>query len=653
MTTIDDRVKIPLSDGITLSARVWFAEGSGPFPAILEYHPYPKRYITAERDEIGHGYFSKQGFVSLRVDMRGSGDSEGLLSDEYTDQAREDAAEVINWIANQAWCTGAVGMYGLSWGGFNGIQMATSAPRALKAVAVAGATDNRFICDTHFKGGVIASEHFGWAATLLSFLTRPPDPEIVGSNWKEMWVSRLEALQWILPKWLAHPSNDSYWQRGFPAENQNGLEIPTLIAAGVNDVYVNAALRMVKKQPDLVKAVIGPWGHHYPHRGLPGPSINWLHHCVQWFNYYLKGEDNPSINEPPLRLYITQSYTPDGISEGMRKGRWISFEHADIDNSPCLVFGLSDNNQLSANWPEGELKINTSPTMGTAGGEFMPMGWGVDLPTDQKEDDKDCLLFDTEPLEQSVEVIGSPRLCVTLRIKDPEAFLVARLCDVAPDGSSSRISMVAHQLSTNGGVDDHQILKPDKTYAIELELDGIAHQFAEGHRIRLALSNTYWPMLWPGNYSDGLVLITDGSHFKLPVPDNHQPYHGFEEGDGHSPHKTTKLSVPVFDRSLTVDTETSYRISDAAARTCFDDHGMETFSKTTRNYRINESNPKHARMTAERHIEFSRGSWHVASNLEASFVSDASKITSQVTLTVTHNEEVIFERRYHSEDKRF
>lgn len=172
MTTIDNNVKIPLSDGIILSARVWFAEGSGPFPAILEYHPYPKRYITAERDEIGHGYFSKQGFVSLRVDMRGSGDSEGFLSDEYTEQARKDAVEVISWIADQEWCTGTVGMYGLSWGGFNGIQMATKVPKALKAIAVAGAPDDRFISDTHFKGGVMASEHFGWAATLLSFLSR-------------------------------------------------------------------------------------------------------------------------------------------------------------------------------------------------------------------------------------------------------------------------------------------------------------------------------------------------------------------------------------------------------------------------------------------------------------------------------------------------
>ena len=108
MTIIEDHVKIPLSDGVSLSARVWFADGPGPFPAILEYHPYPKRYITAERDEIGHGYFSKQGFVSLRVDMRGSGDSEGLLSDEYTEQARNDASEVINWISQQKWCSGSV-----------------------------------------------------------------------------------------------------------------------------------------------------------------------------------------------------------------------------------------------------------------------------------------------------------------------------------------------------------------------------------------------------------------------------------------------------------------------------------------------------------------------------------------------------------------
>jgi hypothetical protein len=160
-------------------------------------------------------------------------------------------------------------------------------------------------------------------------------------------------------------------------------------------------------------------------------------------------------------------------------------------------------------------------------------------------------------------------------------------------------------------------------------------------------------MLWPSNYSEGLVLMTDGSNFTLPIPDNHQPYHGFSEGDGCVPHETTKLSDPIFNRSLTVDTDTAYRISDEAARIRFEDHGLETFGKTTRVYRINESDPTHASMTAERHIEFNRDQWHVASNLEASFTSDAGKIKSQVSLTVTHGDEVIFERHYHSENDRF
>lgn len=653
MKRIDDHVELKLSDGTCLSARIWYPDKPGKYPAILEYHPYPKRYITAQRDEIGHGYFAAHNYVSLRVDMRGSGDSEGDLSDEYTDQARIDAVEVINWICKQPWCNGSVGMYGLSWGGFNGIQMATLAPEALKAVAVAGASDDRYVSDTHFKGGVMASEHFGWAATLLSFLTRPPDPLIVGDGWKDLWLSRLEKLQWILPTWLDHPNRDDYWQKGFPRADEKGLKIPTLIAAGVSDVYVNALLRMVKRQPHMVKGVVGPWGHHFPHRGLPGPDINWLHHCKRWFDRWLKDDQNGVEKDPPLRMFVTESYKADGHSVGFREGKWVS---VGLDAPEFNKLGLGHNFQLGENCKGGTFQINTPATMGTAGGEFMPMGWGVDLPTDQHLDDASSVTFDTETLENAREVIGNPTLKITVSSDKPSGFIAVRLCDVAPDGHSTRISMAAHQLSTAAGLKDHEPLIAGKFYTFEIELDAVCHNFAKGHKIRLALSNSYWPMLWPSNQCDRLTIDAKDSFLSLPITKSYAPYDGFKQGDGCEAFPATEISKPIFERELITSDENnliSYRISDQAPRTRFENHGMETTSNTTRVYQVDGNIPDEAMMTVNRNIGFERGTWNVSSAIDAKFTSTSEDIKSDVTLTVKHGSDIIFERRFQSHNQRY
>ena len=656
MVVINDHVTIPLSDGTKLSARTWFPQTTQPAPAILEYHPYPKRYVTADRDEIGHSYFAKQGYVSVRVDMRGSGESDGFLSDEYTELARQDAVEVINWIAAQPWCSGAVGMYGLSWGGYNGIQLATIAPEPLKAIAVAGATDDRFDNDTHFLGGVMASEHVGWAVTLLSFLTRPPDPELVGDNWKQLWIDRLNQLESMLPTWLAHPVRDDYWTRGFPRYQSDGLRVPTLLAGGVSDVYVNAILRMVARQPDRVKGVIGPWGHHFPHRALPHPAINWLHHCTRWFARWLRLEQNDVENDPPLRVFITEPYVADGRSVGQRAGRWIGITPDALDNASGVTLGLGEFGRLGSTWQGGQITINSPATLGMAGGEFMPMGWGIDLPSEQRSDDALSVCFETEPLEQSLTVIGKPRLRLTLSSSKPSAFIVARLCDVAPDGASTCITKGAYELSTRAGTQPHTPLDPQDRHQIEIEMGGIAHRFAKGQRIRLALSNAYWPMMWPSNQADVLTLHTSDAALTLPTPSDFQTYTEFAEGDGCEPLPKTQLEPPLFERELIRDMpdgRAAYRITDVAPRMRFDDHKIETWNATTRVYRINEHQPDTAQMEIQRDIEVSRGEWCVTTGVEAIISSDSDWYVSDIILTAKHNDDIVVRRAFQSKSARF
>lgn len=655
MVEISDNVLIPLSDGTNLSARIWFPKKEGCYPAILEYHPYPKRYVTADRDEIGHGYFAAKGYVSIRVDMRGSGDSEGFLSDEYTEQARLDALEVISWIANQPWSSGSVGMYGLSWGGYNAIQLATMAPEALKAIAVAGATDDRYANDTHFLGGAMASEHVGWAVTLLSFLTRPPDPEIVGADWKSMWLERLEKLECILPTWLEHPTRDEYWTRGFPRYQPEGLGVPTLIAGGVSDVYINAILRMVERQPDRVKGVIGPWGHHFPHRALPGPSIDWLNQCTRWFDRWLKLDENGVEDEPPLRVFVTDNYVADGYSERQRSGKWISINHESISDAHIVKLGLGEHGKLGANWEDGAVVIDSPMALGMSGGEFMPMGWGVDLPSEQRSDDALSVCFETEALAEDIEVIGKPRLQLILNSSKPSAFIIARLCDVAPDGKSTRLAIGAHELSTSAGTQSHAPLCAETNIPVEIEMGAIAHRFVKGQRIRLALSNAYWPMFWPSNQGDILTLLTNEASLLLPTPSEHKIWNGFASGDGNDPLSKTVLSPPIFERELTRSLprgKTTYRIMDSAPRMRFDDHKLETWNTTTRIYHIDDEQPGQAKMTIQRDLEVGRHKWHVSTRVEATISSTAEEYSSNITLMVKQDSEVLFKRQFQSKNPR-
>src|SRR5207249_3630245 len=185
---------IPLPDGCRLAARLWLPEDAdtSPVPAIVEYIPYRKRDFTRARDEPMHHYFAGHGYAAVRVDVRGAGESDGVLLDEYSEQEIGDGVGVIDWIASQPWCTGAVGMIGKSWGGFNALQIAARRPAALKAVVSVCASDDRWADDAHYMGGCLLNENLTWGSVLTTFAALPPDPALVGDGWRAQWLALLE-----------------------------------------------------------------------------------------------------------------------------------------------------------------------------------------------------------------------------------------------------------------------------------------------------------------------------------------------------------------------------------------------------------------------------------------------------------------------------
>ena len=654
---IEDDVRIELSDGTRLSARIWFPEGSGPWPAILEYHPYPKRYTTARRDEIAHGYFAQMGYVAIRVDMRGSGDSEGAMSDEYTDQERRDALDIIEWVAGQAWSSGALGMYGLSWGGFNSLQLAAIAPDPLKAVAVAGATDDRYREDVHFMGGVMASEHIGWAAALLSFLTRPPDPAIAGRRWKGLWRRRLETLDWVLPSWLEHPARDSFWTSGFPTAAPEGLRVPALVAAGTADVFAASVLRMVARQPDLVKGIIGPWVHRFPHEGLPAPAVDWMNQCTRWFDRWLKGEPNGVEKDPRLRVFVSGSHGPCEYAGAERPGGWYALQQIPGENTDHKEMRLGRDHTLGSDRASGKVTVSTPQTLGLASGEIMPMGWGADLPDDQSADDALSVCFETGPLERSMVVIGQPVLTLRLARDSRDAFLVARLCDVAPDGSSVRVGLGARNLALDASFERCHSFTPGQAQSVRLVFGAVAHRFPKGHRIRLALSNTCWPMLWPSSGVNTLELHLAQSSLSLPVlPPGARAWYGFGAPDGSTPLPRTILEPARFDRTVCRDRDrgrTKFVITDTAQRERSDAHGLETWGETARTYVVDDNDPAAASMHVERSLSVGRGPWQTSTRVEVTFRGTRNHFLWDVTLVARHSRRNVARRRFSGEIPRW
>lgn len=251
---------IVLSDGCRLSARVWMPEDAekNPVPAILEFLPYRKRDGTTARDNLTHPYFAGHGYACLRVDMRGNGDSEGLMEDEYSEQELADACEVIKWITAQPWSTGKVGMMGISWGGFNSLQVAALQPEALKAIITLCSTDDRYADDIHYKGGLLLNENLGWGATMLAYSSRPPDPAHVGEKWREMWLDRLENEPFLPAVWLKHQTRDDYWKHGSVCEDFSAIKAATLAIGGWGDAYKNAVPRLMQGITAPVKGSSAP-----------------------------------------------------------------------------------------------------------------------------------------------------------------------------------------------------------------------------------------------------------------------------------------------------------------------------------------------------------------------------------------------------------
>jgi len=511
---------IPMTDGTRLAARIWMpvdAEAR-PVPAILEYIPYRKRDGVRLRDETLHPWFAGHGYACIRADIRGSGDSEGVLTDEYLQQELDDGVGIIEWLAQQPWCDGNVGMIGISWGGFNGLQIAALQPPQLKAVVSVCSTDDRYADDVHYMGGCMLGDNLSWASTMFAYNSLPPDPEIVGDKWRDMWFERLQGSGLWLDTWLQHQHRDEYWQHGSICENVSRVQTPVMAVSGWADGYSNAVFRLLSELQGPRMGLIGPWSHKYPHLGVPGPTIGFLQECLRWWDKWLKGIETGIMNEPMLRAWMLDSMPPSTYYH-QRYGRWVSEPSWPSPNIGTLTFKLAEHRliNIETEVQESALSLQSPLSTGLFAGKWCSYSATPDLPHDQREEDGGALLFTTAPFEESFEILGAPEVELELAASRPVAMVAVRLSDMRPDNKVTRVTYGLLNLTHRDSHANPTPLEPGKRYRVRVQLNDVAQTFPSGHRIRVAISSSYFPLAWPSPESTQLKIYTGNSRLILPI----------------------------------------------------------------------------------------------------------------------------------------
>ncbi len=638
---------IPLSDGIQLRSRAWLPEEipDGGVPVILEYLPYRLDDWTWVRDSERHPSYAAHGYASVRVDIRGTGSSEGRFVDEYSEVELDDGMEVIAWLASQPWSNGSVGMLGISWGGFNSLQLAGRAPSALKAIVTVCSTDDRYDNDVHYIGGaMLGIDMSAWAGTMLAFASRPPRPEVVGPGWVDQWRDRLENQEPLGGVWLSHQERDAYWRRGSACEDYGAISAAVLAVGGWSDPYRDTVFRLVENIEAPVKGIVGPWPHQYPDRPLsPGPGIGFLGETLRWWDQWLGGRETGIMDEPALRVWITDSERP-ATHIPRRSGRWVGTQWPADARPFSRVLGTV------------QVQVNSPWNTGQDAGRYFPFGNHADLAPDQRAEDGRSVYVDFPVQGKPVDLLG--RATVRLRVASttPRANVIVRLCDVAPDGASTLVSIGVLNLLKRQGMESHEEMEPGVAEDVTVNLRAAGYQFPPGNRIRIAISNHYWPWVWPHENPGALSIDLPHSSVELPLaPADAQPV-SFTEPDGLDPIPVTKpegAPEPRPERVVSYDVsaqETVLVVDPRYGGTRKYPDGLIFLEDAEETYRIVEGDGHSPQATTRWRITLANSAWRATIETATTLTVEAGNFvyTAEVSARaeVEGTEQMTFDRSY-------
>jgi predicted acyl esterase len=516
---------IPLADGTRLAVTLYLPPADAlPTPCLLEALPYRKDDLTASYRPEYARLRDEHGYAVARLDLRGTGSSDGLAVDEYPAQEQRDLCEVIAWLAGQQWCTGAVGMYGTSYSGFNSIQVACERPPELKAIIAIYATDDRYTDDVQLMGGARRLlDLVDYPTYMVAMNALPPVPSLVGDEWVESWRARVELLQpWVL-RWLEEQRDSPYWRHGSLRPGYDRIACPTMLVGGWADGYRNNTFRTAAALAAAGtphRLLLGPWSHMSTENSLPGPNIDLVPVMARWWDRWLRGQpdhingediNGEAIDDEPALTWFQQHSTRPGAARRAVNGEWRS--------APAwpLAGATVDSRPLG----EGVVTYDVLPDVGTSAWNSCAasLPWGQ--PTDQRYDDAASLTW-SWPAD-GLTLLGHPRLRLRVASSAPVAFVSAKLSDVFPDGTSSLLTRGLLNLTHRSSSTDPSPLPVDEFLDIEIELEAMSWTATPGHQLRLSLAGVDWPntLAPPGPLT--LTIDVGGSSVHLPLAGESAP----------------------------------------------------------------------------------------------------------------------------------
>lgn len=533
---------ITLPDGVRLAADLFMPTGGADgvrFPVLLEYLPYRKDESRQRNHEL-YSYFVERGYVVARVDIRGTGESEGhVIPYEYSDIELNDGEDVIAWLAAQPWSTGQVGMFGISWGGFNSIQLAVRHPPALKAFIALMATEDLYQDDVHYMDGIMHMDSWMMSQDLYNALPGAPD-FVLDDDW---YRNRFDVQPSVFT--YMHQQRDGpFWDRASARDKLDQLKVPGFLIGGWYDGYRDSVPRIMAGAAAPMKGMVGPWDHYFPHDAWPGPPMEWRNEAVRWFDYWLRGRDTGILDEPRLAVYVRNWHPPDaGIPAVPGHWRWEAGWPLQRLR-PEEWYPQADHSLAREAPAPATHQLVYKPSIGVEGGG--PVMWWGGIAPDQQPTDDYSLVYDSAPLDREVEILGLPMAHLLVSADAPRANWIARLSDVAPDGQVTLVTGAAFNGTQRISAREPRDLVPGQAFPLDIEMHFTSWVFPKGHRIRLAVNNAQWPMLWPTPYpmTTTLALGAQASRLTLPVA---------PPGPSAAPHFLEPVSYPPLEGFHTLD----------------------------------------------------------------------------------------------------
>ena len=422
-----EQVFVTLADGTRLATTLYLPAVDAPVPCLLEALPYRKDDLTATYRPEYLRLRDEHGYAVARVDVRGTGSSDGIATDEYPESEQRDLAELIGWLADQSWCSGSVGMFGTSYSGFNALHLAATRPPALKAVCAIYSSDDRYTDDVHYMGGSLRLlDVVDYPAYMVAMNALPPVPSLVGEGWVDAWRARVDALEPWLVRWVEEQHDSDYWRQGSVRPGYERVGVPTMLVGGWADGYRNNTFRTYERltaQGVPCRLLLGPWSHMSTATSLPGPHLDLVPVMARWWDRWLRGVDEGYDDESPL-TWFAQSSTRPAADRLLVSGSWRSGASWPLPGASTRRLPLGS----------GLTTYDVVPDVGTAAWNSCAgsLPWGQ--PTDQRYDDAASLTWEWPA--DGMSLLGHPRVHLRLRSSQPVASVSVKLCDVFPDGAS-------------------------------------------------------------------------------------------------------------------------------------------------------------------------------------------------------------------------